>query len=672
MKILLIYPPWRQPFMPPLSITALSGYLEAQGVRCVQRDLNLETFDRLLTPSWIERSGGELVRRIEEIEQEDQVDGETALVHESLVGALLRLPALTRLTGEARETLHDPDRFFLLGEYRQAMRIIEEVLGVISLAWSPCRFMLHGHRSAAGDTCPDGPAKQMAGGSEERLISTIIEETFLPSITGETPGLLLVQADYRSQLLSALTLLRQIKQQLPEVRTAMAGWMAEELLVRPHSGEDLSCLIDVLVSGRPEEPLLRMSRALESGRFDHLSGLVRRGPGEPPMVVAEGLLPQEELPAPSFTGLKLNRYLSPEPVLPVRASSSAAEQIIAAGARHQCRRFLLTGSLDRAMVNHLADGLTREPEAKAWFGSLSRDEQLDQSLCRRMAESGCTKLQLRIGPDPPAAGQDLLDQSRQAIQLCPPAGIGIHLHCRLDEEDRGKEVVEPMSRFLAGSCQELTSPGTSFSCRVIRDGRLGPATGGSPPDLYNDATAPVPGAAPGFGRDPGDGDLPPETPGEEQRWRLVREAGAALGSCLTPGTAVHDFLYLARYAGNPPVPRGPTDSSSPLAPEPGQALRPAVGLTRGLFQTYDPTVPLNNKDASGRIRFAAAGPGWRVTAGDGYRCRPLTDLAMKILDQCDGVRTWEEALEAVPDTPHHDLARRLVRMMFREGLLVRA
>jgi len=456
--------------------------------------------------------------------------------------------------------------------------------------------------------------------------------------------------------------------------------MAEELLSRPPAEDGLSRVIDVLVSGRPEEPLLRLSRALETGPLDEVEGLVRRGPGQPPKIVADGVLTPEELPAPSFNGLPLNRYFSPEPVLPVRASSRAAEQIIALGTQHDCRRFLLTGGLDPRTAEDVARRLAAETKTHAWFASLDREGLPDEELSRRLSAGGCVKLQIRVGPEPPDNNKDLLDQARRAIRFGPPAEIGIHLHCRLEKDTGGEALTRQLSDLFTESRQWLRGPGFSFSCRVLRDGRRGPATGGSPPDLYNDATAPVPGAAPGFGRDPGDESLPPETPGEEQRWRLVREAGAAMGPSLTPGTAVHDFLYLARFEGHPPAPPAAETGRAPTL-EPGLVLLPSPGLTRGRFQAYDPAVPMSNGNASGSIRFVTAGLRWRAAPGDGYRCRPLPELAVRILEQCDGERSWEEAAETaraghpvdgIPVLPNDTLAKRLVRMMFEEGLLVEA
>jgi len=670
MKTLLVYPPWRQPFMPPLGLAGLAGYFEAHGEDCLQRDLNLESFDRLLGPAWFQRTASELERRIAAIEQENRLDGQTALFHQTLISASLRLPALTRLVAEAKQILNDDQAFYRLPDYRQAMRALEEALSVVFLAWSPCHPSLHGHRAAAGDRRPGTPAEAQSHG-EQRLVKALLQELFIGALADHPPRLLAVVADYRSQLLPALTLLRTARRALPGLRTALAGWMAEEMLLKPPPEENLQELVDVLVSGPPEEPLLTLTRALAAdGSLDEVPGLSPRGPQSPPMLRAAETTPAEQLPLPSFRGLPLNLYFSPEPVLPVRASSAAADQLRVLGERYQARRFLLTGALESETAGTVADTLSGWGTPLSWFASLGRGEPLDQELFHRLAAGGCAKLQLRVGPGAAEVCSGHLDQIHRALRLGPAAGIGIHLHCRLDQESDGREVTEPLRKLLARSGQWLTGPGFSFSCRVVRDGRLSPATGGSAPDLYNDASAPVPGAVPGFGRDPGDEQLPPEARGEKQRWRLVREAGEAMGPNLTPGTAVHDFLYLARFKGAPPV--AETEISPPaVALQPGLVLVRAPRMTRGRFRVYIPVGAPENRNASGTIRFEGTGHGWRASIGDGYHCRSLPDLALAFLDQCDGVQSWELALSmaAGEGSPVMEMAEPLVRMLLAECLL---
>lgn len=669
MNILIVYPPWRQPFMPPFSLAGLTGQLKAGGVDCAQRDLNIEFFDHLLSRTWLERTGQELTRRIRDIERQDELDGETALFHESMAAASLRLPSLIGLVEGARRAVSHPESFYRLHRYRRSMRTLEEALGLVFLAWSPCRQPLHGHQAAAGDlNCAASPP---AADGEARLLGTLTEEVFIPSIASSGAGLVAVLADYRSQLLPALTLLRAVRR-LTGVRTALAGWMAEELLARPGEVKDSRHAVDVLISGLPGEPLQRLTEVLGAGEALERAGAVSRDSGLPPVITATASADAEALPPPSYEGLALDRYFSPEPVLSVRASGHAADQAAELGRKHCCRRFLFTGEIDRETAAGIAAGMAAVDPAPSWFGTLDPATMPDAALCRMLLDSGCVKIQLLAGPVLPERSAALEEQLRLAVTHGLPIGLGLHLHCRLDDGTGSAPAADVLERFFGAGERGRLSPGFSFSCRVLRDGRRGPAVGGHPPDLYDDATAPVPGVVPGFGRDPGDGDLPPESAAEERRWRLVRLAGMAMGPSRTPGTMVHDFLYLA-YPGELP---GVTARAAPPQPplQPGLVLRPAPGLVRARFRLYDPVTVVTASTASSTTRFVGSGRRWWAASGDGGHGRPLPEPAREILDACDGVRTWEQALAAagIPGEADGAAGREQVRMMLAEGLLVRA
>ena len=62
-KVTLLFPPYWTPAMPHLALPALSSYLRSHGVEVIQRDLNLEVFERVLTREYIEQS----IARLREI-----------------------------------------------------------------------------------------------------------------------------------------------------------------------------------------------------------------------------------------------------------------------------------------------------------------------------------------------------------------------------------------------------------------------------------------------------------------------------------------------------------------------------------------------------------------------------------------------------------------------------
>jgi hypothetical protein len=64
MTVVLLFPPYWTPAMPHLALPALSSYLRSHGVEVIQRDLNLEVFESVLTREYIEQSIALLRRRL--------------------------------------------------------------------------------------------------------------------------------------------------------------------------------------------------------------------------------------------------------------------------------------------------------------------------------------------------------------------------------------------------------------------------------------------------------------------------------------------------------------------------------------------------------------------------------------------------------------------------------
>ena len=55
MKIVLVFPPQWSPNLPPLSLPSLSAYLNANGYKVQQHDLNIEAYDTILSPEYLTR-----------------------------------------------------------------------------------------------------------------------------------------------------------------------------------------------------------------------------------------------------------------------------------------------------------------------------------------------------------------------------------------------------------------------------------------------------------------------------------------------------------------------------------------------------------------------------------------------------------------------------------------
>src|SRR5512145_312494 len=56
MKVMLLFPPNWTPSMPHLALPTLTAYLRTHGVTVLQRDLNAEIFDEILTRRYLKQT----------------------------------------------------------------------------------------------------------------------------------------------------------------------------------------------------------------------------------------------------------------------------------------------------------------------------------------------------------------------------------------------------------------------------------------------------------------------------------------------------------------------------------------------------------------------------------------------------------------------------------------
>ena len=130
MKVVLLFPPHWTPTMPHLALPTLTAYLRAQGIEVIQRDLNLEEFDQVLTRAYLKRA----VQRLRQVRQDSSRNRHT-LSHispEALHRALAAGPQLAEQVESAKSTLRS-DAFFDGEASLQAFEVLGQGLEVASL-----------------------------------------------------------------------------------------------------------------------------------------------------------------------------------------------------------------------------------------------------------------------------------------------------------------------------------------------------------------------------------------------------------------------------------------------------------------------------------------------------------------------------------------------------------
>ena len=181
-------------------------------------------------------------------------------------------------------------------------------------------------------------------------------------IEQQQPSLVGISLTYLSQALCSFAIAGFIKKRFPGLKLALGGGLVTSWLRRPQWKDPFGGLIDHLVAG----------------------------PGEHPLLSIFGIAPENKYFTPDFDGLPLGEYLSPGTVLPYSASSGCywhkcafcPEQaegnpyvaVPAERAREEIRILtagmapVLLHLLDNAVSPSLMRSFVEDPPAMPWYG----------------------------------------------------------------------------------------------------------------------------------------------------------------------------------------------------------------------------------------------------------------------------------------------------------------
>ena len=250
-----------------------------------------------------------------------------------------------------------------------------------------------------------------------RAAETFEENPFFPyfserltELAGRArPVLIGFSLNYLSQALCTFAMAGFIRKRFPGLMIVLGGGLVTSWLRRPGWISPFDGLIDLLIAGPGEYPLLS----------------VLGSEGE-----------KKCFPVPDFHGLPAGDYLSPGTVLPYSASSGCYWNRCAfcpekaegnPYAAVPVRRAMedissLVSSMDPALL-HLLDNaispallrsLAENPPGPAWYGFARIDRQLaDSDFCRALKRSGCVMLKLGVE----SGDQGVLDRMEKGIGL---------------------------------------------------------------------------------------------------------------------------------------------------------------------------------------------------------------------------------------------------------------
>jgi Radical SAM superfamily len=419
MKVMLLFPPHWTPTMPHLALPALTSYLRSHGVEVVQRDLNLEAFDTILTRAYLAQALDHLRR-----DYRAHSDRWPALRRSRVEWALAHGAQLVTQIEEAMGVLRS--EAYLDGPVGlRAFQVLVQSLEVASLPFYPAALELPTYvppvpvdRSQSLLQAVRDPQHNIFLDIFRRGV--VARRSVVADIEREEPDIVGISIPTLEQMLAGMTLAYLIKEADLPCHVVVGGphisMLREELPRVP----GLFDLFDSAVVFEGEKPLLRLTEALDGdGDLSKVPNLIYRDNGQvraTPFEEAEGIA---SLPLPDFDGLPLDRYLSPRLVLPLQTSRGCyhgkcafcnvgygaarpydqlsaeriVEQMLALRDKHGIRHVFFA---DEAITPRNLTGMSSLLEAQGspvhWCGCVRFEKPLTGELLERMARGGCRML----------------------------------------------------------------------------------------------------------------------------------------------------------------------------------------------------------------------------------------------------------------------------------------
>ncbi|WP_366919046.1 radical SAM protein [Geobacter sp.] len=393
--MLLIHPPIAKPCEPPAGIARLAGALHAHGVPCRLLDANLEGLLWLLgeppaaADTWSRRA---------------------------LKNRPLHLAALRDTV-----TYRSPAR------YARAVSDLNRLLAVAGR-----------ERGAAAGLADYQQARFSPLASADLLAAAEHPEQnpFHPWFSRRLPELLEGVAtvgfslNYLSQAVCTFAMVGWLRQRFPGVTVVLGGGLVTSWLRRTGWRNPFSGLVDHLIAGEGELPLLTLGGAAPKRADSAL-------PAYDPLPLDDYLSPGLILPYSAASGCWWSRCsFCPEraegnPFRPAPLSRVRSELRVLTEKHRPALLHLLDNAVSPALLRSLAD----DPPGVPWYGFARFDGHLaDPEFCHALRRSGCVMLKLGLE----SGDQGVLDRLHKGIDLGTASRVlenlrraGIAVYCYL-------------------------------------------------------------------------------------------------------------------------------------------------------------------------------------------------------------------------------------------------
>ncbi len=405
MDVLIINPPAAKAGEPPLGMAVLLSHLRAQGVAAGGLDANLGAYLHLLDPKRLREAAGPspstALRR--------------AVNHASRSIDLLRSPQASRS----------------FSRYQTAVHHLNRALEAYSGDSGEERLTLGDYSHGGLSEFNPHDLERLAQGDIATLFDGYFTDQVLSRVAQQSPKVVAISVNYRHQVLPAFALAGLVRRHFPAITVVGGGGMVTSWKSALRENSLRFAAFSHIVFGPGEKALTSLCRGEPAGYFIEDSADIHFTPDFSDVRLQDYLSPQPILPVTTSRGCYWSRCLfCPEASSPTHPYSSAGPQGVVDLLRllskvHGVHHFHLT---DNAVPVNVLRQLVADAEALAdisWHGFVRFERALlDPDFVQGLAASGCRMLQLGLE----SGSQRVLDRLQKGTRLDEASTILRNLH----------------------------------------------------------------------------------------------------------------------------------------------------------------------------------------------------------------------------------------------------
>lgn len=317
----LLFPPQWIPTQPYLSLPSLTAFLKANDYNVEQNDINISFYDALLSKSGLSSFYERINQKFQELDSKRELSSRLQKQYAALGSSILFGDYIIKEVDPAKKILKSRDDFYDIEELFRAFKILELGLKLASSAYYPTNLTFHSYDMRY--SCRSSKEVLSAiNDREENLFIDYFKKNSIPGILKDKPELIGISIINTSQIIPGLTLANLIKNSSPDTHINIGGSVFTRLINEISHNNKLFSVFDSVIVHEGETALLNLIKHLNNEfEISNISNLIYKNDND---IRINKLHPHGEdinaLPPPSFDGLPLEMYFSPELILPVLSS----------------------------------------------------------------------------------------------------------------------------------------------------------------------------------------------------------------------------------------------------------------------------------------------------------------------------------------------------------------